>query len=232
MNPGINRGYDPPICDPDGDELIRQRQEQQLQPVDYRGDNLPLAAAAAILINETVRQCQFAPPGVRWRAKLGGVLCQRLRGRQGIHRINDDGFEPVNMFDAPDGTLYLLDMYRGVVCHGVPYTPSAEPYREGVGTTDQPGPDLRRGRQKHTGQFLCKAPPRSTNWSRTTFPSQRLASINGPTVARPAWRCLVAAGTARRRGRVAARPVATPSEGLNSARCCCWVLWSLTKTLT
>jgi mono/diheme cytochrome c family protein len=35
----------------------------------------------------------------------------------------DERFRPVNLYNAPDGTLYLLDMYRGIIQHGAFMTP-------------------------------------------------------------------------------------------------------------
>src|SRR5262249_54965055 len=35
----------------------------------------------------------------------------------------DERFRPVNMYNAPDGTLYLVDMYRGIIQHSAFVTP-------------------------------------------------------------------------------------------------------------
>jgi hypothetical protein len=35
----------------------------------------------------------------------------------------DERFRPVNMYNAPDGTMYLIDMYRGLIQHGAFITP-------------------------------------------------------------------------------------------------------------
>src|SRR6185295_6208436 len=32
---------------------------------------------------------------------------------------DDERFRPVNLFNAPDGTLYVVDMYRGIIQHRV-----------------------------------------------------------------------------------------------------------------
>src|SRR5437867_6430116 len=35
----------------------------------------------------------------------------------------DERFRPVNLYNAPDGTLYLVDMYRGIIQHAAFMTP-------------------------------------------------------------------------------------------------------------
>ncbi len=35
----------------------------------------------------------------------------------------DERFRPVNMYNGPDGTLYVVDMYRGIIQDGQYITP-------------------------------------------------------------------------------------------------------------
>ena len=213
VNPGINRGYDPSYLRPDGTMI---NANSNCGPVVYRGDNLPAELRGNIFINETV-----------------GNLVRRqvlVEDENGVYSVNayaeehkefiastDERFRPVNMFNAPDGTLYLLDMYRGVVQQGDFITPYLRNQIIERGL-EQPINLGRIYRIVHeTTQPREKVSLIAASVDELvahTFPSQRLASRHGPTVARPAWRSVGRAspGTARRRGRVAARPFARPLD--------------------
>ncbi len=81
----------------------------------FRGDRLPADLIGDVLFGEPVGRL------VR-RAKVevkDGVTTLRNAHEQGeFLRSSDPYFRPVNLTTAPDGTLYLTDMYRGIIQEG------------------------------------------------------------------------------------------------------------------
>jgi mono/diheme cytochrome c family protein/glucose/arabinose dehydrogenase len=81
----------------------------------YRGDRLPADLRGDLLFGEPVGRL------IR-RAKvsdIGGVTYLHNAYEKGeFIRSTDPNFRPVNMMTAPDGTLYIVDMYRGVIQEG------------------------------------------------------------------------------------------------------------------
>src|SRR5690606_5108325 len=47
---------------------------------------------------------------------------QAYQGREFL-ASDDERFRPVNLNDGPDGSLYVLDMYRGIIQHNTYLTP-------------------------------------------------------------------------------------------------------------
>jgi len=116
-NLGINRGYLASFLRPDGTMI---EANANCGPVVYRGDNLPKELLGNVFINE--------PAGnlVRRQVLLeeNGVKSSRnAYNKTEFLASTDERFRPVNMFNSPDGTLYLVDMYRGIIQHGAFITP-------------------------------------------------------------------------------------------------------------
>src|SRR5262245_41010781 len=89
-------------------------------PVVYRGDNLPRELRGNVFINE--------PAGNLVSRQVFVIQGGVKSSRNAYHRAEflastDERFRPVNLYNAPDGTLYLLDMYRGIIQHGAFMTP-------------------------------------------------------------------------------------------------------------
>jgi mono/diheme cytochrome c family protein/glucose/arabinose dehydrogenase len=116
-NPGINRGYLASFLRPDGTMI---EANANCGPVVYRGDNLPRELLGDVFISE--------PAGnlVRRQVLLednGGKSSKNAYDKSEFLASTDERFRPVNMINAPDGTLYLVDMYRGIIQHGAYMTP-------------------------------------------------------------------------------------------------------------
>jgi putative membrane-bound dehydrogenase-like protein len=111
-NPGINRGYVPSFLRPDGTMVDANA---NCGPVVYRGDNLPEELRGNVFIPEPaanlVRRQVFIDDNGRKSSKNAYEKKEFLAS-------TDERFRPVNMYNAPDGTLYLVDMYRGVIQYG------------------------------------------------------------------------------------------------------------------
>lgn len=76
-------------------------------PEEYRG-NIFTGAATANLLHRRVLE----PDGASFRAVRAGTENTEFV------RSSDNWFRPVNSVNAPDGTLYILDMYRELIEHG------------------------------------------------------------------------------------------------------------------
>lgn len=115
--PGVNRGYMPGILDSN----VRLRNfTAACGPVIYRGNlfgpnydfNAFVAEPAANLIKRNV----LAENGY----SVTGV--QAYAGKEFLASI-DERFRPVNLYNGLDGSLFVVDMYRGIIQHKTYVTP-------------------------------------------------------------------------------------------------------------
>lgn len=110
VNPGINRGYRP--------EMLRNGRLKEftsacapfvlrsdLFPPDYYG-NVFVAEPAANLVH---RDVLFETNGT--------INCTNAYDKSEFIAATDERFRPVNFTQGPDGALYIVDMYRGVIQH-------------------------------------------------------------------------------------------------------------------
>src|SRR5262245_60813002 len=112
---GVNRGYrDPgPFFRPDGSSIVIQGAGT---PTIYRGDKYPAEYRNNAFITDS-------PTNLVHRFIVSDDGTGKLSAKNGYERgeflaSSDERFRPVNLFDAPDGTMYVMDMYRGVVQQG------------------------------------------------------------------------------------------------------------------
>lgn len=113
VNPGVNRGYQKGQLRADG---TLATYTGACGPCIYRGDNFPEEFQGSAFLCE--------PTG-------NLVRCNRLAESEGtITATNaflqseflastDERFRPVNLFNGPDGALYVVDIYRGVLQHRI-----------------------------------------------------------------------------------------------------------------
>ena len=115
-NPGTNRAYQTGIDRPDG---TLAKFTSVCAPLVYRGDRLPadlygnvfVAEPAANLVSRIVLD------------DTGGTLRARKAYERGEFLAStDERFRPVYLSNAPDGTLYVVDMYRGIIEHRISIT--------------------------------------------------------------------------------------------------------------
>ncbi len=108
-NPGTNRAYQVGIDRPDGTLL---RFTSVCAPWIYRGDRLPaelygnafVAEPAANLVGRIVLDDDGTTLRARKAYERGEFLAS-----------TDERFRPVYISDAPDGTMYIVDFYRGII---------------------------------------------------------------------------------------------------------------------
>jgi len=107
---GVNRGYRDQVFRPDGSSRILQSAGT---PVVYRGDRLPAELRGGVFVTDVTTNM------LHWFViddDGGGRLTARNGFPAGeIFASRDERLRPVSAASAPDGTLYVVDMYRGVV---------------------------------------------------------------------------------------------------------------------
>jgi mono/diheme cytochrome c family protein/glucose/arabinose dehydrogenase len=114
---GVNRGYRDQFFRPDDSSVTIQGVGT---PVVYRGDRLPKELYGDAFITDSTTNLVH-------RYKLVDDGSGRVKAVDGYDKGEilaswDERFRPVNMLPAPDGTLYVVDMYRGVVQEQIYWT--------------------------------------------------------------------------------------------------------------
>ncbi len=115
-NPGTNRAYQIGIDRQDGSLA---KFTSVCAPLVYRGDRLPaelygnvfVAEPAANLISRII----LTDNGTALRAR-------KAYDRGEFLASTDERFRPVYLSNAPDGALYIADMYRGIIEHRISIT--------------------------------------------------------------------------------------------------------------
>ncbi len=115
--PGVNRGYMKGVLD---DSLRLVNFTAACGPLVYRGGllgadyegNAFVAEPSANLIKRNL----LADSGYIVNGR------QAYKGREFL-ASTDERFRPVNLYTGPDGALYILDMYRGIIQHKTYLTP-------------------------------------------------------------------------------------------------------------
>ena len=122
--PGLNRGYQFGVLREDG---TLARYTAACSPVVYRGDRLPgdlygnvfVADPAANLVSRiTVSEGPSGPVAVKAYPDAEFLAS------------TDERFRPVYLANAPDGTLTIVDMYRGLIEHRLSLTLYLKEYAE------------------------------------------------------------------------------------------------------
>ena len=108
---GVNRGYQTGMLRADG---TLSEFTAAAAPTVYRGDRLPSDLYGNVFVAE--------PSGNLVSRIIINDDGTTLRGRKAYDQAEfiastDERFRPVNLSSAPDGTLYVVDMYRGIIQH-------------------------------------------------------------------------------------------------------------------
>jgi mono/diheme cytochrome c family protein/HEAT repeat protein len=107
---GINRGYREGLLRPDGTAAYYAGVSS---PTVYRGDRLPAELSGNVFVVDS-------PTNLVHRLIVkddgsGSLSAHDAYEKGEFLASTDERFRPVNLFSAPDGTLQVVDMYRGVV---------------------------------------------------------------------------------------------------------------------
>jgi glucose/arabinose dehydrogenase len=115
-NPGTNRAYQIGIDREDGSLA---RFTSVCAPLVYRGDRLPAELSGNVFVAEPaanlVSRIILSDDGTALRAR-------KAYDRGEFLASTDERFRPVYLSNAPDGTLYIADMYRGIIEHRISVT--------------------------------------------------------------------------------------------------------------
>jgi mono/diheme cytochrome c family protein/glucose/arabinose dehydrogenase len=197
-NRGVNRGYRDPFFRADETSIVIQGAGT---PTIYRGDVYPKDLHGNAFITDS-------PTNLVHRFVVTEDGSGRLTAKNGYAQgeflaSSDERFRPVSLFDGPDGNMYVVDMYRGVVQAGGIWSAYLTDYIKahdmelpvgkgriwrvvyGNGNARRPAaPAL----SKATSQQLVQTLSNLKGWWRDT--AQRLLVEHGDTTVAPALKTL------------------------------------------
>ena len=199
VNPGVNRGYQEKQLRADG---TLATYTAACGPGIYRGDNFPQEFRGSAFVCE--------PSGNLVRCELLTEKDGVVTGRNAFDKTEfltstDEIFRPVNAYTGPDGALYLVDMYHGILQHRVFLTSYLRQQAESRGLDKV----IRHGRiwrivhdakprgptpalGKAGAEELVNALSHENGWWRDT--AQRLLVERTPAAAIPLLKTLATAG--------------------------------------
>ena len=110
---GVNRGYQFGILRTDG---TLAKYTSVCAPMMYRGDRLPAELYGNVfVVDPTVNLVSRIVLGDSGSGLTADKAYREVQGE--FLASTDERFRPVNLSLAPDGTLYVVDMYRGIIQH-------------------------------------------------------------------------------------------------------------------
>jgi glucose/arabinose dehydrogenase/mono/diheme cytochrome c family protein len=151
VNPGVNRGYQPKQLRADG---TLATVTAACSPCIYRGENFPAEFYGNAFVCE--------PSGNLVKRNVlteeAGVITAKNPYAKGEFLTStDERFRPVNLYTGPDGALYVVDMYHGILQHRIYVTSYLRQQIESRGL-DKPQHQGRIWRVVHDKTPLAKAP--------------------------------------------------------------------------
>ena len=188
---GVNRGYRDGVLRPDG---TLTTYVSAGTPTIYRGDRLPKDIYGDAFITESagnlVHRLKIVDDGT------GRLSAKNAYPKGSFMSSTDERFRPVNLFAGPDGTLLVIDMYRGVIQDGTYWTDYLRNY---IKTNNLELPvnlgriwrvvhesakrDVKPSLTKETPEGLVKRLSHPNGWYRDT--AQRLLVERGATSVAP-----------------------------------------------
>jgi mono/diheme cytochrome c family protein/glucose/arabinose dehydrogenase len=194
-NPGTNRAYQVGIDRADG---TLERFTAVCAPIVYRGDRLPADLYGNVFVADPaaniVSRLVVADDGTK-------LIARRAYERGEFLASTDERFRPVYISNAPDGTLYIADLYRGIIEHRLSLTVYLRDYILGKRLDQHTGfgriyrvvhettkRDASRALSKATSAQLVEALSHANGWHRDT--AQRLLVERGDKTIAPALAAL------------------------------------------
>ncbi|MDN4501315.1 c-type cytochrome [Alteromonadaceae bacterium BrNp21-10] len=115
INPGVNRAYLPETLISEGEDKGKLANFTAASGnVLYRGDQFPKQFYGVSFTPEPGANLISARHVVELQGSLSG---EEFYPKDEILASTDERFRPVNLYTAPDGSLYIVDMYHGVIQH-------------------------------------------------------------------------------------------------------------------
>lgn len=112
--PAVNRGYRPQTLRPDS---TLAHYTAAGSPTTFIGDRLPSELRRSVFVTESAGN--LVGRFVVDEHPDGSLSARPAYERREFLASTDERFRPVNLASAPDGTLYVVDMYRGIIQHRV-----------------------------------------------------------------------------------------------------------------
>jgi mono/diheme cytochrome c family protein/glucose/arabinose dehydrogenase len=109
--PGVNRGYQAGVLRADG---TLARFTAVGAPTVYRGDRLPGELYGDVFVAEPAANLVSR---IRISDGGGSPVARKAYANIEFLTSTDERFRPVYLSSAPDGTLYIVDIYRGIIQH-------------------------------------------------------------------------------------------------------------------
>jgi len=202
VNPGVNRGYQPDTLRPDGTlwkftaACGTSIYRGDLFPPDFYGNAFVCEPSANLVRRNVLSE------------KEGIVTAVNAYKKSEFLTSSDERFRPVNSYTGPDGAVYLVDLYRGLIQHRIYLTTYLRKQTEERGL-EKP---LDRGRlyrvapenkpvgprpalSKASASELVQALSHPNGWWRDT--AQRLLIERGASSVVPELRALVKSSSNR-----------------------------------
>ena len=110
--PAVNRGYRSRTLRPDS---TLAHYTAAGSPTAYVGDRLPAELRGSVFVTEPAGN--FVGRFVLEEQTDGARTARVAYDSSEFLSSTDERFRPVNLATAPDGTLYVVDMYRGIIQH-------------------------------------------------------------------------------------------------------------------
>jgi mono/diheme cytochrome c family protein/glucose/arabinose dehydrogenase len=111
--PAVNRGYREQTMRVADSTLAHYTAAGS--PVAYVGDRLPAELRRSVFVTEPAGN--LVGRFVVEEDARGRAVARPAYERSEFLTNSDERFRPVNLASAPDGTLYVVDMYRGIIQH-------------------------------------------------------------------------------------------------------------------
>ena len=118
MNTAVNRGYSPEVLDPTSGRAFVFA--SSCGPVVYRGDNFPAGFSGNAFVADPALNL------LKRNLLLDGALTLASKFAYDDREFlasTDERFRPSNLYNGPDGALWIVDLYRGIAQYGQFMTP-------------------------------------------------------------------------------------------------------------
>ena len=112
VTPGVNRGYQRNTVSPENFKLINATGASGLTI--FRSHGLGKELYGTAFVTEATGHLVKA---INYKDGDGKLIGEHTFGEKEFLASTDERFRPVNVYTAPDNSLYILDMYHGIIQH-------------------------------------------------------------------------------------------------------------------